>query len=177
MRHFIPLCLLILASAHVAHAAENVEKEETLKRVGWVEHVSISGIGAMMKAKMDTGAKTSSMDAEIIDIRKTGEHIKDKQTGDTVVFAVTQENGQKKTFEREVKRYVRIKKKGGGYIRRPVISMKFCIADRSIDEEVNLANREGFIYPVLVGRNMMQHAGLVIDSAATLLTRPTCNND
>jgi hypothetical protein len=170
MRYLLSLTLIALAAS--AHAAGEIP----LKRVGWVEHVAISGLGTIVKAKMDTGATTSSMDAEIIDIRKTGEHIKGKQTGDTVVFAVTQEDGKKKTFEREVKRYVRIKQKGGGYIRRPVIAMKFCIADREIEEEVNLANREGFIYPVLVGRNMMQHAGLLIDSSRALTTRPTCDN-
>ena len=145
-----------------------------LKRVGWVEEIAISEVGSVVKAKLDTGATTSSIDAEIIDIRKTGEHT-EKTTGDTVVFSVAMEKGGEKTFEREVNRYVRIKTKEGSYIRRPVITMGFCIAGRMINEEVNLANREGFIYPVLVGRNMMTHADLVIDAGKTFLTKPTCD--
>lgn len=160
---------LILAAALIATAAEARE----LKRVGWVEEVALSEVGLTTKAKLDTGAKTSSIDAEIIDVRKTGKAT-DDTTGDTVLFTVQMDEGKKKTFERDVKRYVRIKKKGGGYIRRPVIAMTFCIADRLVTEEVNLANREGFIYPVLVGRNMMAHADLVIDAGETKLTRPTC---
>jgi len=165
------LCSFVAVMALVgsdAHARE-------LKRVGWVEEIAVSEVGAVVKAKLDTGAKTSSIDANIIDIRKSGEKTA-QATGDTVVFAVTLDTGKIKTFERSVNRYVRIKKKGGGYIRRPVITMEFCIAGRTVKEEVNLANREGFIYPVLVGRNMMQHADLVIDASARLLSRPTCQD-
>lgn len=146
-----------------------------LKRVGWVEEISISEVGAVVKAKLDTGATTSSMDASIIDIRKSAEKTKDT-TGDTVVFAVTLDTGKIKTFERPINRYVRIKLKNGGFVRRPVITMNFCIAGRSIQEEVNLANREGFIYPVLIGRNMMSHADLVIDAGKRFITRPTCTD-
>lgn len=166
---FILLMFMGLTIASTAHAAPR-----QLKRVGWVEEIAISEVGSIVRAKLDTGAKTSSIDAEIIDIRKTGEAVEGKTTGDTVVFSVSMEKGGKKTFERAVNRYVRIKKKGGGFIRRPVITMSFCIAGRMISEEVNLANREGFIYPVLVGRNMMAHADLVIDAGKTFISRPTC---
>lgn len=163
------MLLTVILSMFVVAPASAVE----LKRVGWVEEIAVSDVGTVVKAKLDTGAKTSSIDAEIIDIRKVGKETK-KTTGDSVVFAVALESGKKKTFERDVKRYVRIKKKGGGFIRRPVIEMTFCIAGRLINEEVNLANREGFIYPVLVGRNMLQHAKLMVDSGAREATRPTC---
>lgn len=163
------LALLILALAAPAMAKQT--------RVGWVERIGLAEVGMIVKAKMDTGAKTSSVDAEIIDIRKTGEKKKGVTTGDTIVFSITLEDGSKKTFERAVKRYVRIKRKeAGGYIRRPVIEMKFCIGDMLVQEEVNLANRENFLYPVLVGRNMMQHAGLIVDASQTHLSRPKCKN-
>jgi hypothetical protein len=162
---------LILSSLIIAGTAQARE----LKRVGWVEPISISDVGAVVQAKLDTGAKTSSIDANIIDIRKSGEKTKDS-TGDTVVFAVTLDTGTIKTFERPVHRYVRIKKRGGGTLRRPVITMTFCIADRKVEEEVNLANREGFIYPVLVGRNMMADADLMIDPGVRRLSRPSCND-
>lgn len=128
---------------------------------------------------MDTGATTSSIDSEIIDIKKTGEKKHDENgklidTGETVLFSVKGEGDEVKTFERPVKRFVRIKAKNGGFIRRPVIMMDFCIAGRQVSEEVNLANRENFIYPVLIGRNMMKDAGLVVNPAATFLGRPIC---
>ena len=100
----------------------------------------------------------------------------DLAPGETVVFSVLAEDGTPKTFEREIVRYVKIKLKGGGFVRRPVIRMHFCIAGRAIEEEVNLANRENFVYPVLVGRNMMAHADLVVNPNATFLTKPQCKS-
>lgn len=163
---------ILLTTTLIATAAD----ARSLKQVGWVEEVLLSDVGTVMKAKLDTGAKTSSIDSEVIDIRKTGEETK-TSTGQTVVFSVKDENGTAKTFERPIARYVRIKLKGGGFVRRPVITMKFCVGGRSVEEEVNLANRENFIYPVLIGRNMMQHADLMVNPAAKFLTRPTCNRD
>ncbi len=153
--------------------ATAAEKPRAKKEVGWIEEVRLSEVGTVVKAKMDTGATTSSIDSEIIDIRKSGEKTKDR-SGETVVFSVMMDDGAPKTFEREIKRYVRIKLKGGGYVRRPVIEMRFCIAGREVTEEVNLANRENFIYPVLIGRNMMRHADLVINPAAKHLSQPYC---
>lgn len=164
-RILLPIIVLALA-ATTASARE-------LRQVGWVEEVLLTDVGSVVKAKMDTGAKTSSIDSEIIDIRKSGRKTK-KATGETVIFSVRAEDGTPKTFEREIRRYVRIKLKGGGFVRRPVITMNFCIAGRQVEEEVNLANRENFIYPVLVGRNMMSHADLVINPAARHLSQPNC---
>lgn len=162
--------LLIFAAFLVATPA--LAKEKTV--VGWVEEVVLQDVDLTVKAKLDTGATTSSLDADIIDIAKSNKSKKD-YPGEKVVFSVdTGVNGDKKTFEREIVRYVRIKKKGGGYLRRPVIQMTFCVADKLITEEVNLANRENFIYPVLIGRNMMQHAGLIIDGSRRFISKPAC---
>ncbi len=160
------LMLIVLASPALA-------KPPTI--LGWVEEVKIDGVEVAFKAKLDTGAKTSSIDAEVIDIRKEGKKIKHKRTGEIIVFSVRDEKtGSASTFERAILRYVRIKKKGGGYLRRPVIEMTFCLAGKWIKEEVNLANRENFIYPVLVGRNMMEHARLAVDPSRTFTSRPRC---
>lgn len=166
MRHLFVASLVFAVLANPAMARE-------LKTVGWIEEIGLTDIGAVVEAKMDTGAVTSSIDSEIIDIRKTGKKTK-TATGETVVFSVRLGDGSAKTFEREVRRYVRIKLKGGGFVRRPVITMNFCIAGRQVEEEVNLANRENFIYPVLVGRNMMAHADLAINPAVTHQSKPHC---
>ncbi len=163
------LVIMMLACCFAATAASARE----VKIVGWVEEVLLTDVGIRVRAKLDTGAKTSSIDSEIIDIRKSGKQTK-TSTGDTVVFSVDAVDGAPKTFEREVIRYVRIKLKGGGFVRRPVIKMNFCIAGREVEEEVNLANRENFIYPVLVGRNMMAHADLAINAGVTMTARPIC---
>ena len=144
------------------------------KTVGWVENVRIQDVDLILRAKLDTGAKTSSLDARVLDTKENA----DPEIGfteDTVVFSVMDEATKKaRVFERDVLRYVRIKLKGDGYIRRPVVKMTFCIGGRLTEEEVNLAERDNFIYPVLIGRNMMQHANLTINPSRTYMTRPTC---
>lgn len=163
---FLVLAVMMCAVTPAVAATKSV--------VGYVEGVLLQDVGLRVKAKMDTGAATSSIDAEIIDISKSNK-TKKYRRGEKVVFTVLgNEKTLKKTFEREIIRYVRIKKKGGGFIRRPVIEMTFCVGGRVITEEVNLANRENFIYPVLIGRNMMTHANLVVDPSRAFLTKPTC---
>jgi hypothetical protein len=164
----ILLCFMMVSAAAYAQSP---------KVVGWVENVGIEDVDIVLKAKLDSGAKTSSIDAEVIDIRKEGKRVKGKYTGEVVVFSVKDTADKSNTFERKIVRYVRIKKKNGGYLRRPVIEMAFCIAGKLVKEEVNLANRENFIYPVLVGRNMMQHADLAVDPARTFVSKPRCTKD
>jgi hypothetical protein len=80
----------------------------------------------------------------------------------------------KEVFERPIVRWVRIKSREGADIRRPVVRMKFCIAGRWIEEEVNLADREDFNYPVLIGRNMLKEGKFAVDSSATFTAEPSC---
>jgi hypothetical protein len=163
----VVMALICVCSAPMPAAAK-------AKQVGWIENVRIKDIDLHLKAKMDTGATTSSIDAEIIDIKKIAPRRRGF-TGETAVFSMTDDDGaRKKVFERHVVRYVRIKKKDGGYIRRPVVEMTFCIAGHEVMQEVNLADRGNFLYPVLVGRNMLSHAELLVDASRTFLTRPTC---
>ncbi len=168
------ITLITLAVATLSTAA--FAKEKTT--VGWIEEIILQDVDMKVPAKLDTGAKTSSIDAEIIDIAKANKTQKDRP-GEKVVFTVVsdEKGANKKTFERVIVRDVRVTAKGGGDLRRPVIEMTFCVADKLITEEVNLANRENFIYPVLIGRNMMQHAGLVIDASRKHITKPTCKTE
>ncbi|MBN8543908.1 MAG: ATP-dependent zinc protease [Alphaproteobacteria bacterium] len=168
-------CILLLVMAATANAQPKADPK--LKIVGWVENVTVAEVDITFKAKLDSGAKTSSIDAEVIDIRKVGKR-KKGYTGEQVVFSIKNDNNNKSvTFERDIVRYVRIKKKNGGFLRRPVIKMELCIAGRQVNEEVNLANRENFIYPLLIGRNMMQHAKLSVDPSRTFVSRARCTEE
>jgi len=139
--------------------------------VGRVEKVYVPAVDSIFKARMDTGAETSSIDAKIIEIEK-------KKDGDRIVtFSIADENGDQKILEERVARTVRIKTKEGGYIRRPVIRMTFCIGGREIDEEVNLSERTHFLYQVLIGRNTMTKGELIVNPAKTFMTNPVCNSD
>lgn len=136
--------------------------------VGWIEKVQVDGAKLPLKAKLDTGAHTSSIDAHIIKIFK-----KDGDKKDWVVYRVSMDSGKNVTFEDRVTRWVRIKTKTGKFIRRPVVMMHFCIGSVAIEGEVNLADRSHFIYPILIGRNMIKNH-LIIDVTKTFTTVPQC---
>jgi hypothetical protein len=140
--------------------------------VGWVEKVHIDSIDSTFAAKLDTGATTSSINAEIVKMVKA----ETDETNDfgKVVFSVSDDEGKTRVLERKVQRWVRIKKKNGGFIRRPVVKMRICVGNSSVVGEVNLADRTGFIYPLLVGRNMLRLGNLVVDSTQTFTSKPVC---
>ena len=138
--------------------------------MGWVERVYIESIDSNFKAKLDTGATTSSMRAEVLKVMGK----KDDPQGRRVVFQVENDKGETNTLERRLVRFVRIKTKDGNFQRRPVVEMDFCVAGRHILSEVNLAPRADFIYPVLVGRNMMRDGGIIVDASRTFPAPARC---
>lgn len=158
------LCLL----ANTAHA------KEALTIAGWVEKVHIDTIGTTLAAKLDTGAKTTSLDAEIIKLIKPRDHT--PYAHGYVVFGVEDDEGKSHVLKRKIHRWVRIKSKSGGFFRRPVVKMTFCIAGTSVTDEVNLSERGHFVYPVLIGRNMLTHGRLAVDASRIFTTKPHCSN-
>ncbi len=112
---------------------------------------------------------TSSMRADVLSVDDSNP---DQQR---VVFQIENDKGETNTLERKLVRFVRIKSKDGGWQRRPVVMMDFCMAGRHVSSEVNLAAREDFIYPVLVGRNMMQAGGMIVDPSRTFIAPAQCS--
>lgn len=146
--------------------------EADIQTVGWIENGKIPGIDKDIKFKLDTGAKTTSINAEILEKPDN-----ESESGGMIKFRYTNTEGIKKVFERPVERWVRIKDGEGGYFRRPVVRMKFCIAGRWIEEEANLADRDGFNYSILVGRNMLKKGKLAINSAESFTAKPNCSGE
>lgn len=137
---------------------------------GWVEFVQLhlDGRHFEIKAKLDSGARSSSLDATAIEPFE--------RDGKRWVRFEVELPGMKKAaqVERPVVRYVRIKRHRGPYDRRPVIRLPLCLGDELRTVEVNLTDRGRFIYPLLLGRKAL--AGLaVIDPSRTYLRAPRCD--
>ncbi|MGF1537047.1 MAG: ATP-dependent zinc protease [Elainellaceae cyanobacterium] len=137
--------------------------------VGWIESAQILGVEAETEAKLDTGATTTSINAEILDQPENT-----TEAGGMIRFRFVDTDGTSQVFERPVTRWVRIKDGDGGFFRRPVVQMQVCIAGRWIEEEANLADRDQFDYAVLIGRNMLSKGALVINSDETRTAPTNC---
>jgi len=134
--------------------------------IGWLENVKVDNSDFQLKAKIDTGATTSSLNAKVI---KT--YIKDNE--DWLRFSVTNKDDQNVMLERKVERYVKIKRKSAKSVERPVIKLGVCIENVYRELEVNLANRNNFEYHMLIGRNFLQGYFLV-DSELVYQSSPSC---
>lgn len=159
------LSLLSVAGCSIGQSREVSLNEADIKTVGWVENGQILGINKDVKFKLDTGAKTTSINAEILE-----QPDEKSESGGTIKFRYTNTEGVTKVFERPIERWVKIK----GEQRRAVIRMKFCVAGRWIEEEANLADRDDFNYSVLIGRNMLKKGKLAVNSAETFTAKSNC---
>jgi len=138
---------------------------------GWVERIEILPEGISLKAKLDTGATTSSLNAlNKARFERDGEQwiafdIIDPENADNTV-----------RVERPVTRNVRIVRHDGGFQRRPVVSIGLCIGPHYRDAEMSLIDRTHLNYQALVGRNHMNGI-ILVDSAETFLHSPRCAVD
>jgi len=134
--------------------------------IGWLEQVKINNSEFQLKAKIDTGATTSSLNAYTIKSFN-----KDKKKW--IRFSVKNKAGKKVILEKEIVRYVKIKRKLALAMKRPVINLGVCIGKAYRELEVNLADRKNFEYQMLIGRNYLQGYFLV-DSELEYTSRPSC---
>ncbi|MBV1871079.1 MAG: RimK/LysX family protein [Gammaproteobacteria bacterium] len=137
---------------------------------GWVEKISIGESSALLKAKLDTGANTSSIHAE--NIRS---FLKDNKRW--VRFELLLDDGEgneyRQAFERPRVRKVRIKNHDGDHEGRSIVVLGFCFDGRQHTSQFTLADRSEFIYPVLLGRRFLSDVA-VVDASETFLTQAQC---
>jgi hypothetical protein len=139
--------------------------------IGRVEKVYVEDGDITLVGRIDTGAGVASINAEIIKTEKgTSQNSPEK-----ITFQIQDSEKRTKTLTRKVVEWQSIKRKGNiGYIKRPVIEMDFCIAGKRIEARVNLAKRDRFLYPLLVGRNVLKAGDFLIDPAKKFLGKPKC---
>lgn len=134
---------------------------------GWVEEVVVSRSAFTMHAKLDTGADTSSLDAQ--DIERF-----DRDGEPWVRFTLSgEEDAETTTLERPLVRDVLIKRHRGPSQRRPVVKVPVCLGPFLMDIEVSLIDRSNFNYPVLIGRAAMEGVA-VVDGERALTHEPEC---
>jgi len=134
------------------------------KIYGYIEKVTLSDHDLTLSAKLDTGAKSASLNAtKINEIEMHGKPY--------LNFIVPSKEGDIQ-FNCEYIGKVNIKVRAGEAatnlvvrksIRRPVVLMRIKIADKERMIRVNLTNRKRFIYPLLLGREAIIAFNGIID--------------
>ncbi len=139
-------------------------------RLGYLENVQIGNLALELKGKLDTGADTSSIHARDVEVYKRGKR------DNWVRFRLVGRGGRSIRYDQNVIRFVQIKKKVGGTIRRPVIRMPICVGGVEGRAEINLANRAEFEYDVLVGREFLANR-IIVDPGKTFTSDRPCGKD
>lgn len=131
---------------------------------GYIEKATLTQRDLTLSAKLDTGAKTASLNAtKINEIRVHGKPY--------LSFIVPSKEGDV-TFQCEYVGKVQIKMRNGENqinsllrksVKRPVVLMPIRLNDSERIIRVNLTNRKRFIYPLLLGREAIIAFNGIID--------------
>ena len=162
------LCAAILLLAVPLTHASSQDPGKVI--AGWIEKISLVEQPLILKAKLDTGAKTSSIHA--INVEQF------KKNDDRWVrfdLLLTDVNDKQHTIHMETPkaRRVRIKNTDGDHDRRAVVELEICFDGRKHVTEFTLADRSEYIYDVLLGREFLQGVA-VVDPENTFLTQAIC---
>lgn len=127
--------------------------------VGWREWVGLPGVGVeWLKAKVDTGARTSSLHAFALeDFERDGEewvrfevHPWQRSSSDAVVVEVP-------VHDRRT-----VRSSSGHSQDRVVVRLDLRLLDRVVPAEVTLTRRDEMGFRMLIGREVLQQ-GYVVD--------------
>lgn len=153
------LATVLLTLACIQHAF-------ALPTAGWVEYTYIMPESYIMKAKLDTGADTTSINAKnVTTFTRDG--------AEWARFTVRNFDHDTMIIERPVVRTALIKRHSGNTHKRPVIELSLCIDGIIKTVEVNLVDRSKFKYQLLIGRNFMRNS-LLVDSAQKYILSDSC---
>lgn len=133
--------------------------------VGAAEYVYIPLLDLTLKARIDTGATTTSMHAlDIKEFERDGEK--------WVKFKFENSKGKLTDWSLPVERIVSIKRHGMKNQKRYVVKIRVNLGKISQLVDVSLTNREKFSYPALIGRNFL-NGYAVVDVSKKYVTKPT----
>lgn len=126
---------------------------ETLSMVGWREWVTLPDLGVdLVKAKIDTGARTSALHAFKLEVDRVGGalevffSIHPRQRSDTPVI-----DCQAPLLDQR-----EVKDSGGHVERRCVIATTLVLGERRLTAEVTLTDRDNMGFRMLVGRTAIR---------------------
>ncbi|MBP9680252.1 MAG: ATP-dependent zinc protease [Bacteriovorax sp.] len=141
------------------------DQKSDLEFVGWRESVSFPDFKLLdLKAKIDTGAKTSALHAEEIEYVM----IKGKKC---VRFLFESEDGKKKYINSPFLEEREIKSSTGQKTIRPVVKTKIRMGKSEFEIEVTLIKRDLMGFKMLIGREALNGRFLINPARSYLLKK------
>lgn len=162
MKKLLLTALLLFSATHANLALAERADNASRSIVGQVETIKIHELDLDYKARIDTGAKTTSIHA--VDIKVTGEdsdsdNMRD-HLGDMVEFTTFNENGEKATYKAKIIKVSKIRN-AQGVERRYAVKMDLGWNGEHKRVSVNLRDRGKLNYKLLIGRNWLSGDYLV----------------
>lgn len=123
--------------------------------IGQTENITFKAKNVRLKARIDTGATTSSLGV-------LAQQPFERDGKKWLQFSVKDPDSEKLIdFERPVQRIAEIKRHGAEAMKRPVVKLKIMLGNTEMEREFTLADRSKFTFPVLIGRNVLSGKFLV----------------
>jgi hypothetical protein len=146
---------LELKTTSQSSAAKTMKSNgEKLLIFGQTEYITILPANFRLRARIDTGATTSSIHAvNIRQFERDG-----KKWGR---FELIKANGQKVKMERPWIRQIEVKRHGTDQQARPVVSLKVKMGPIKTTTQFSLTDRSQFKFPVLIGRSLLKGIAVV----------------
>ncbi|MFW5427427.1 MAG: ATP-dependent zinc protease [Methylophagaceae bacterium] len=156
----LTMCIVLFIS-NISCKLAAAEQIQQLITAGWLESVLLQPDNIRMRAKLDTGAKTSSLHAvDIKRFERKGQQWVRFRTGVDEMVEITL----------PLVRDVKIKDHKLKAAIRPVVEMKICLHNEIFTSEFSLIDRSPFNYPILLGRSLLQQ-GIIVDPSQTFTVR------
>lgn len=164
--------VLILVFGNTGTFAENKDSSKVV--IGWLEKAYLLEYNFAMRAKMDTGAKNSSIHATEMEYVS----VKGKPPRSRVRFKTVDTIGNARTIEADIIREVTIKKSSLN-METPIkesrleIELDICLTGVKKKIQVNLTNREGMNYRMILGRTALE-GDFIVDAGRTFIGGKKC---
>ena len=123
--------------------------------IGEMENVTFKAKNLRLKARIDTGAQTSSLGV-------FGQQPFERDGKKWLEFSVQDpDSGKLIDFKLPVVRIAEIKRHGAETQKRYVVKLKVILGNIEMEREFTLADRSRFTFPMLIGRNVLSGKYLV----------------
>ncbi|MEX0869722.1 MAG: RimK/LysX family protein [Nitriliruptoraceae bacterium] len=142
---------------------------------GWKEFVTLPEWDLRLRAKLDTGARTSALHVRDINLGGAAE----ADVGDQVQFDVvlgTKATPEHHPVSAEIVGFTTVRDSGARAERRPIVRTRLHLGALRLVTDITLTDRSGMNFRMLIGRRTLRGACLVDPTHGYLAGRTTDAN-